>query len=267
MADRPDVPDADARPSPDQQHQPRSSSHPDERARLATLVVLAGVGGYIDAVSYLGLGHVFTAAMTGNTVLLALAVAEQDWGAVLRSAVALIGFVGGVALGQIVVGRFEARVRWPRAVGAGLSIELALLVALTTGSYLAGSPPSGWTRHLLIGLSALAMGTQSATARKLDVGAVSTTYVTGTLTSLTAGTVEWLRSSRQARRQVQHNPKETAQAVTVHGPVLPAIAWAVYAGGALVGGLIVLMVAQAAFPLAALFIASVAFVDWRVARG
>ena len=66
---------------------------------VCTLVVLTGVGGYVDAAIYLGMGQVFTAAMTGNTVLLALAVAGLDWSAVLRSSVALIGFVGGVALG------------------------------------------------------------------------------------------------------------------------------------------------------------------------
>jgi uncharacterized membrane protein YoaK (UPF0700 family) len=105
-------------------------SRPSERVKIATLITLTGIGGYVDAVSYLGLGRVFTAAMTGNTVRLALAVAERDWSAALRSATALIGFVAGVALGQIVVGRFEARTRWPRAVGSGLVIELALLPAL-----------------------------------------------------------------------------------------------------------------------------------------
>ena len=241
-------------------------TRPAERARLATLVILAGIGGYVDAVSYLGFGRVFTAAMTGNTVLLALAVAEQDWSAALRSAVALAGFVGGVALGQLVVGRFEARTHWPQAVGAGLSFELVLLAMLAVGWWLAGASPSGAAGHLLIALSALAMGAQSATARKLDVGAVSTTYVTGTLTSLTAGTIEWLRATRRARRQAQQNPKETLQAVTAHGPVLPAVAWGVYAAGALAGGLVVMLASVAAFPLAALAVAVLALVDWRLDR-
>jgi uncharacterized membrane protein YoaK (UPF0700 family) len=44
-------------------------SEPGEPVRIGTLIVLTGVGGYVDAVSYLRLGRVFTAAMTGNTVL------------------------------------------------------------------------------------------------------------------------------------------------------------------------------------------------------
>ena len=42
---------------------------------LGTLTVLTVVSGMVDAVSYLGLGHVFTANMTGNVVLLGFAAA------------------------------------------------------------------------------------------------------------------------------------------------------------------------------------------------
>jgi uncharacterized membrane protein YoaK (UPF0700 family) len=236
---------------------------PSERVKIATLVLLAGVGGYVDAVSYLGLGRVFTAAMTGNSVLLALAVAQRDWSAALRSAVALLGFVGGVALGQLVVGRYEARAHWPRAAGAGLMLETGLLMVLAAGWYLAGPQPNGWLAHLSIAASALAMGTQSATARYLDVAAVSTTYVTGTLTSLTSGTIEWLRSPRRARQPAVPTPKNAAQTVAVHGPALPAVAWVVYVVGALVGGLAVLTASVLAVLPAVLVVAILALLDRR----
>jgi len=228
-------------------HDPLESTRPGDRAKLATLVVMAGIGGYVDAVSYLWLGRVFTAAMTGNTVLLALAIAAGDRSAVLRSATALLGFVGGVALGQLVVGRGEARTHWPRAVGAGLVVELGLLAMLSVGWYLIargqGEPSvAGPATPLLVALSSLAMGVQSATARQLGVAAVSTTYVTGTLASLTSGTVEWLRSSRPERSQGAHAPQDVAaRQVAVHGPALPAAAWAVYALGALAGVLLVMV--------------------------
>ncbi len=44
------------------------------RCLLATMIVLTMVSGLVDAVSYLGLGHVFTANVTGNVVLLGFAV-------------------------------------------------------------------------------------------------------------------------------------------------------------------------------------------------
>ncbi|HMC05510.1 MAG TPA: YoaK family protein, partial [Actinomycetota bacterium] len=68
--------------------------------RGALVLGLTLVAGCTDAISYLGLGRVFTANMTGNTVLLGVAVAQRDAGAAARSAAALGGFV----LGAIVVG-------------------------------------------------------------------------------------------------------------------------------------------------------------------
>ena len=41
---------------------------------MALLMVMTAITGFVDAVSYLGLGHVFTANMTGNIVLLGFAI-------------------------------------------------------------------------------------------------------------------------------------------------------------------------------------------------
>jgi uncharacterized membrane protein YoaK (UPF0700 family) len=233
-----------------------------ERIKIATLIVLTGVGGYVDAVSYLGLGRVFTAAMTGNTVLLALSLAAGDWSAVLRSAVALLGFVAGVALGQVVLGRFQSRKDWPRAAGSGLLIELVLLALLAVGWYLDGPRVDGPIIHLLIAASAVAMGVQSVTARQLGVAAVSTTYVTGTLTSLTTGTVEWFRSSERRRTQTREPGPEHPDSPVVHGPLLPTIAWGVYAASALAGAVAVMTAPAIALVPALLIVAILAFIDF-----
>jgi len=42
------------------------------------LLVLTAVSGIVDAISFLGLGHVFTANMTGNVAFLAFAVAAYQ---------------------------------------------------------------------------------------------------------------------------------------------------------------------------------------------
>ena len=46
--------------------------------RESMLLLLTLVAASVDAISYLGLGHVFTAMMTGNTVLLGLALAQGE---------------------------------------------------------------------------------------------------------------------------------------------------------------------------------------------
>ena len=63
----------------------------------------------------------------------------------------------------------------------------AMLTTLSLGRVVIdGSEPSGVVVYPLIVLSALAMGVQSAAVRRLAVADVATTYITGTLTGLTA---------------------------------------------------------------------------------
>ena len=58
--------------------------------RLPLLLHIATtVTGLIDAISYLALGHVFTANMTGNVVFLAFAVAGVPGLSLMRSLTAL----------------------------------------------------------------------------------------------------------------------------------------------------------------------------------
>src|SRR5215207_9971531 len=117
----------------------------------AMLVLLSATAGCVDAVSYLGLGHIFTANMTGNTVLLGLSLGQTDWQGALRSGVALVGFIFGVAVGTVIAGRDRERhVVWPITVTVTLAVELAVLAAFALGFYLAGG-----AAHILILLAAL----------------------------------------------------------------------------------------------------------------
>src|SRR2546428_13188913 len=63
------------------------------------LLVLTGVTGLVDAVSFLGLGHIFTANMTGNVVFLGFAAAGVPGLSVARSSTSLVAFLAGAALG------------------------------------------------------------------------------------------------------------------------------------------------------------------------
>jgi uncharacterized membrane protein YoaK (UPF0700 family) len=141
------------------------------------LLALAFSAGYIDSLSYLGLGRVFTANMTGNTVLLGIAIATLDQSAALRSGLALAGFLGGAALAARIVQRDHSAGRWPRAVTGALMLEGAVLAAFAFGWTLAAPA-------VLIVLSAIAMGMQSAAVHRLELSGITTTYITGTLTNM-----------------------------------------------------------------------------------
>ena len=103
------------------------------------LLVLTLVAASVDAISYLGLGHVFTAMMTGNTVLLGLALAQGEVLAALRSILALMGFSVGVFIGAMIVECDSYPAEWPAVVTAALALETVILAISATNFSLIGS--------------------------------------------------------------------------------------------------------------------------------
>jgi uncharacterized membrane protein YoaK (UPF0700 family) len=154
--------------------------------RDALLLTLTAAAGSTDAVSFLGLGRVFTANMTGNLVLLGIAIAQGQLASSIRAVIAFAGFVVGVVVGVRVTARPEPPAVWPRSVTLALVGELGLLLALLAGWEITGDRPGALALDVLIALSAGAMGMQTAAARRLGVAGVTTTFVTGMLTGLIA---------------------------------------------------------------------------------
>jgi len=160
--------------------------------RDAMVLMLTWAAGSVDAISYLGLGRVFTANMTGNAVLLGLAIGQGQGFAALRSVVALAGFAIGAAIGAVIVERAQKGGEWPPGVSAALAVEGVILGIFALAWHFPWAVRSGGVVYALIALSAVAMGIQSAAIRHLNVPGIATTYITGTLTSFMAGVVGWL---------------------------------------------------------------------------
>lgn len=167
--------------------------------------------------AYLGLNRVLTANMTGNTVLLAIGLAQLDIDAAVRSSVALAGFLAGAAVSAWIVERDQARGVWPRAVTQALTVESVILCVLAAGWQWVGDAPAELPLAMLIGLAALGMGVQSAAVRRLEVSGIATTYITGTLTQLIARFMRPTSQNRDSRSK--------------HGMLLGAV-WVVYFSGA-----------------------------------
>jgi len=72
------------------------------------LLGMTAVTGLVDAVSFLSLGRVFTANMTGNIVLLAFATAHVSGLSIARSLTALLAFLVGAILGGRIMARAGA---------------------------------------------------------------------------------------------------------------------------------------------------------------
>jgi uncharacterized membrane protein YoaK (UPF0700 family) len=143
------------------------------------LVVLTVVTGLVDAFSYLVLGHVFVANMTGNVVFLAFGLVGARGFSIAASLLALLAFaVGAMASGRVVG---HLRSRRGRILAASAACEAVLVGA---SAIIAGSvayPGTGAIRYLLVALLGLSAGMQNGTARKLAVPDLTTTVLTQTI--------------------------------------------------------------------------------------
>jgi uncharacterized membrane protein YoaK (UPF0700 family) len=145
------------------------------------------VAGSVDAITYLA-AHVFTANMTGNAVLLGIAVGQGKGAAAANSSIALCAFVTGVVLGAWVVGEGEAA-KAAAQVRRAVRVETVCLAVFAVACFAPALWTGGLTLLALIISSGVAMGMQSAAVRRLKLPGIATTYITGTITSLFSGLV------------------------------------------------------------------------------
>jgi uncharacterized membrane protein YoaK (UPF0700 family) len=155
------------------------------RQTVAALLTLTVVTGLVDAVSYLRLGHVFVANMTGNVVFLGFSVAPHSDLSAPASLIAIAGF----ALGALAGGRAAHRLaragsgRWLATALTAEAIMLGVVAALTGIGVL---PFTGHGSLVTIAVLAAALGVQNSTIRHLGVADLTTTVLTLTITGLAA---------------------------------------------------------------------------------
>ncbi len=153
---------------------------------VVTLGALTVVSGFADAVSFLGLGHVFTANMTGNVILLGFAAAGAPGFSMGASLCALAAFVVGAVAG----GRLARRIQPLRNL---LLVAMVIEAACTAvAAVIAGTVPavgSGWPRYAVIALLSVAVGQRNAAVRRVGVPDMSTTVLTTALTGLASNSL------------------------------------------------------------------------------
>ena len=147
--------------------------------------------GAVDAISFLALGKVFTAFMTGNIAFLGMALAGSPiaprftW--VLAS---MVGFACGVYLGTTIVrlstkaavtgGEPKPGPVWPKGTTRALCVALLFHLGFVAIWFSVGGHPTQSTIPVLLAVWALAMGMQSAAVRQLNLGGIFTTAATAT---------------------------------------------------------------------------------------
>jgi uncharacterized membrane protein YoaK (UPF0700 family) len=205
------------------------------------LLLLTVVTGLVDATSYLKLGHVFVANMTGNVVFLGFGIAGAGGISVWASLTALGSFLAGGFVGGRIAVRAADRARH---LTVATAVQLLLVAGALVIAAFADDPAGTGSRYPLIVLLAVAMGIQNTAARRLAVPDLTTTVLTMTLTGVAA----------DAQLAGGPGSKLGRRALSVAAMLL----------GALVGGLLVLKVdTSAPLALATGLLAVISLVTYR----
>lgn len=163
-----------------------------DRLHLILMLALTFSTGVVDAVGYLGLDRVFTGNMTGNVVVLGMALLGGANLPILRPALALLFFMLGAALAGRTLRRAPAG--WSgRTSGSLLAVAIGLGVLALFVGLVAERSPEQLGGYVTSGM-ALFMGVQAATARRLKVTDVTTVVVTSTITALASES--WLAGGK-----------------------------------------------------------------------
>jgi uncharacterized membrane protein YoaK (UPF0700 family) len=203
-----------------------------ERRRDLLVALLTLTTGAVDAAAFLHLGHVFGSVVTGTMVLLGVAAGTHDSALAVSCGVGLAAYICGVLIGAPIAVRSRAgrsvgpQAMWPPSVTAALAVEFCTLAAFCVGWELQGGRPSGVGQLVVLGFVAASMGIQSASVRQL--GELSTTYLTGTLTGVVASLTAWRKPEGLSRSLAIFAALITgalvSAVVTAHAPSwLPAL--------------------------------------------
>ena len=184
------------------------------------------MAGIADAVGYITMGGVFAANMTGNTVLAGIAAAQRDHIGTWHHLTPLVSFFLGAMMARVLL-------RLLRGPTAGILIEAALIAGV--GFLNVGQEPA-------VMIVAMAMGFQASTITSFAGSAVSTVVVTSTLARTADAAVDRLW------------PGAGTTPPSVLNTQLLTLTWAGYLVGAVIGALLVPVLAYPLLVPAALLV-------------
>lgn len=169
--------------------------------RDVLLFLLAIGSGSADAWSYLGLGHAFVANMTGNTVLIGIAVFQKDK-ELLPPLISLCCYAIGVAFAAFFTRKVHPGVTWARSITLTLLLEALIMAAAEAAWITIRLHSFALPIHVVLGCVGFAIGLQSGAMLQLKIPGIVTTYITGTWTTLVNGLVRFVtQKKREPRKQ------------------------------------------------------------------
>jgi uncharacterized membrane protein YoaK (UPF0700 family) len=151
-------------------------------ATLTVACLITAAGGFLDAFTYVGHGHVFANAMTGNVVLMGVAGARGDWAQALRHIPPIVAFLLGIITAHLLARPHpQAAPRNPLMACMGLEA-----VFLFAAAWLPQSFPDLW---LVLGIAFTAALQQSSFPKVRDY-AYTSVMTTGNLRQMADGAMQ-----------------------------------------------------------------------------
>jgi len=218
--------------------------HP-KKTHLGLMLALTFTTGIVDAVGYLGLDRVFTGNMTGNVVILGMALVGDTGLPVTGPLIALAAFMAGAAVGGRVL-RTDAHGWTPRHTGLFGAVAAVVLVAAVPAVLV--DVPGRTLQYAITAALGLAMGCQAATARHIAVSDVTTVVVTSTITGLASDSVLGSGGGQPWKRRAGAIALIGLGAVVGAGLLKLHIGWAMLLAGVIIAA--AAMIGHAARPRA-----------------
>ncbi len=206
---------------------------------------LAAVAGFIDAVGYRTLRHLFTAHMSGNSARLGVFLGEARLGSAVPLAAAVLLFVFGIAVATVlaeVASRRGARSAMPWLLGVQVLLLAAFMGYGASVIGTVGQVPdhSGRGFYVLAALAIISIGFQVCALQYVGGQRARTTYVSGMLTRFSQEFVNWLfwlhdgtrrpRGTYLGEALQSGSRDESAARALLFGGI-----WCWYLGGAIAG--------------------------------
>ena len=138
-------------------------------------ILLAIVGGFLDAYTYISRGEVFANAQTGNIVLLGLNIAEGNLKNSIYYLIPILAFALGVVISEVIKSKYKDsnHIHWRQII---IVIEIIIL-------FIVGFVPSG-NMNVIVNIAiSFVCSMQVESFRKVHGNAFATTMCTGNLRS------------------------------------------------------------------------------------
>lgn len=154
--------------------------------KFITGSILAFVGGFLDAYTYICRGQVFANAQTGNIVLLGVKLSEEDFTEAIHYTTPIIAFVIGIVIANIIKNKYRDKelVHW-RQIIVGLELLMLFVVA---------NIPQGRWDFLANIVVSFVCSLQVESFRKVNGYAYASTMCTGNLRSATERLFTYVRT-------------------------------------------------------------------------